>query len=54
LRECVPILSSFKALKAQFDWICDGEVSSLIEKNLGHELQNLEKYLRYGTYGIKK
>jgi hypothetical protein len=46
LRDCVPVLGNFKALKAQFDWIVDGEVSHLVKKNLGSELRNLEMYLR--------
>ena len=47
MRECVPVLGNYKTLKAQFDWVCDGEVSPLVERNLGHEIKNMEMYLRY-------
>jgi hypothetical protein len=33
-------------LKLQFDWLADGELQFLIEKNLTKEIRLLEKYLR--------
>jgi hypothetical protein len=46
LRDCVPTLTNFGALKMQFDWLTDGQIFHLIEKNLGRELKNMELFLR--------
>jgi hypothetical protein len=45
----VPLLTNFEQLKAQFDWLTDGGISHIVEKNLPRELVNLEMYLRYFT-----
>jgi hypothetical protein len=50
LRDAVPILKAYGALKSQFDWLVDGSVSHLINENLPRELQNLELYLRYRLF----
>ncbi len=46
LKECVPVLTTYDALKSQFDWVTDGGVSHLVDENLPRELVNLELYLR--------
>jgi hypothetical protein len=46
LKETVPELATFDALKAHFDWLVDGQISLIVQKNLGNELKNLELYLR--------
>jgi len=47
LKECVPLLTSYAALKAQFDWLTDGGISRLVDQNLGPKLKDLELYIRY-------
>jgi hypothetical protein len=39
-------LTTYDALKSQFDWVTDGGVSHLVDENLPRELVNLELYLR--------
>lgn len=46
LKDSVPIIGSYSTLKAHFDWLVDGEVSHLVQRNLGVELKNLEMFLR--------
>jgi hypothetical protein len=46
LKDAVPVLADYKTLKSQFDWLFDGEVSHLIFKNLGREIENIELFLR--------
>jgi hypothetical protein len=46
LRETIPILGDYKALKSHCDWLFDGEISLLIFQNLAAELENLELFLR--------
>ena len=43
----MPALATRGALKAQFDWLTDGGIGSNISENLGHELKNIETFLRY-------
>ncbi len=47
LKECVPVLTSYSALKSQFDWVTDGAISHLVDENLPRELRHLEMYIRY-------
>jgi hypothetical protein len=47
LKEAVPEIGSYSLLKAQFDWLIDGQVSHLVQYNLGRELKNMEMFLRY-------
>jgi hypothetical protein len=46
LKECVPILATYEALKSQFDWLSEGSVSKLIDQNLPIELGRMEMYVR--------
>ena len=46
LKTGVPALTTYEALRSQFNWLVDGEVSHLIEQNLVPELENMEMYLR--------
>jgi hypothetical protein len=46
LKDCVPLLTRYEALKDQFDWITDGSISHLVDENLPHVLSHLEMYLR--------
>jgi hypothetical protein len=46
LKECVPILATYEALKSQFDWLSDGGVSKLVDQNLPIELGRMEMYVR--------
>jgi hypothetical protein len=50
LKTCVPVLTSYQALKSQFDWLTDGSISHLVEENLPRELKHLEMYLRLGCF----
>jgi hypothetical protein len=47
LKSCVPTLASYDALKDQFNWLIDGEITHLVEENLLPEIANMELYLRY-------
>jgi hypothetical protein len=47
LKSTVPVLASYRALKAQFDWLVDGDISELVWRNFGNVLEDLELYLRY-------
>jgi hypothetical protein len=40
-------LTSYEALKAQFDWLTDGGISQSVQENLGRAIKNLELFLRY-------
>lgn len=42
----MPVLTSSTALHSHFNWLIDGDIKHLIEKNLSGELSNLELYLR--------
>lgn len=46
LKESVPELANYSMLKANFEWLIDGNISDLVHKNLGPELDNLELFLR--------
>ena len=46
LQDCVPLLTSYDALKTHFNWLMDGGISRTIEQNLPQELEHLEMYLR--------
>jgi hypothetical protein len=37
---------NFEKLKAQFDWLTNGGISMIVDKNLPRELVHLEMYLR--------
>lgn len=45
LATSVPQLRMYENLELHFQWICDGSIRSLVEKNLGRELRFLKKYL---------
>jgi len=42
-----PLLKSYQNLQDQFEWLCEGSVKETVERKLGKELQNLERYLLY-------
>ncbi len=46
LIDVVPQLGSYAVLKQHFEWLIDGQVYHLVEKNLGNEIQNMELFLR--------
>ena len=47
LKEAVPLLTTYEALKTHFDWLSLGKgISHITEENLGEQLKNLELYLR--------
>jgi len=46
LKDCVPLLANYAALKAQFDWLTDGGITRLVQQNLGSKLRDLEMYIR--------
>jgi len=46
LKECVPVLATYEALKSHFDWLTDGGVSKLVDQNLPIELGRMEMYVR--------
>ncbi len=45
LATSVPQLREYLHLELHFEWICDGSIKLLVEKNLPRELKFLEKYL---------
>ncbi len=47
MKDYVPLLTSYEALKSQFDWLTNGGISRVVEKNLGRQLKHLELFLRY-------
>ncbi len=47
LKEEVPLMASYEALKIQFDWLTDGGISRIVEANLARTIEHLELYLRY-------
>jgi hypothetical protein len=46
VKEVAPQLANYDHLKAQFDWLFDGEVTQMIDINLGKEIKHLEMFLR--------
>jgi hypothetical protein len=46
MKDHVPLLTSYDALKSQFDWLTNGGISRVVEKNLGRQLKHLELFLR--------
>ena len=47
LKEAVPLLTTYEALKLHYDWLSLGKgISHILQKNLGDQLKNLELYLR--------
>ena len=46
IKEAVPELNNKELLKSQFDWLGDGEITELVNNNLGIEIQNMETFLR--------
>jgi hypothetical protein len=46
MKDYVPLLTSYDALKSQFDWLTNGGISRVVEKNLGRQLKHLELFLR--------
>jgi hypothetical protein len=46
LKASVPMLTNYTALKRQFDWLIDGEVTPAVSENLRPELKNMELFLR--------
>ncbi len=47
LKACVPILTSYDALKCHFDWLTEGGISQVVAANLPDELPRMELYVRY-------
>lgn len=46
LKEAVPELCDYIVLKQHFEWLIDGPISHIIDRNLGLEIQNMELFLR--------
>jgi hypothetical protein len=46
MKDYVPLLTSYDTLKSQFDWLTNGGISRVVEKNLGRQLKHLELFLR--------
>ena len=43
----VPALANIDTLRHHFNWLCDGQISHTVTENLGHEIDNLEMFLRH-------
>ena len=46
MKASVPEVCEKEILRKQFNWLLDGQISTIINKNLGPELLNMETFLR--------
>jgi hypothetical protein len=46
LKETAPQLANYDHLKAHFDWLFDGDISQIVNNNLGKEIKHMEMFLR--------
>jgi hypothetical protein len=46
LKETPPQLANYDHLKAHFDWLFDGNISQIVNNNLGKEIKHMEMFLR--------